>query len=215
MPRKQGKAVPEGSGPIPQHDEFRPDQPMLVGMYRVFEERFDRRLNIMKIHFDQQDEKLDELVEKMRKTRQRLVGLEQGAWQPRLATKVDVEPDTKTYKRTEDAAADRAKHIGDSSSVKRVDIDPTSLTSFGMIAERPALPSRDDALVDKGDAAPKPCLSSVEIRTLAAAGGLLSADTTSTATRTIFHQPPLWFSPIEKMNSRTTSIQHATYYSGF
>ena len=125
MPRKQGKVVPEGSGPVPQHDEFGPEQPKLVDMYRVFEERFDRQLNIIKIHFDQQDEKLDELTKKMRETRQRLAGLEQEARQPRLATEGDVEPDTRIYKRTEDAAADRVKHIGDSSSAK-VYIGPTS-----------------------------------------------------------------------------------------
>ena len=114
----------------------------------------------------------------------------------------DVKPDTKTRKRTEDAAADRAKH-GDSSSAKKADPDPMCLTSFGDdCTEPPALPYRDDAIVDKGAAAPKPCLSPVEMRTLTAAGGLLPAGTASTATRTIFHQPPLWFCPTEEMNPR-------------
>ena len=53
MPRKQGKAVPEGNGPVPQQDEFGPDQPTLVDIYRLLEERFDRQLNLMKSHFDQ------------------------------------------------------------------------------------------------------------------------------------------------------------------
>ena len=38
MPRKEGKAVPEGNGPVPQHDEFGPDQPTLADIYRLFEE---------------------------------------------------------------------------------------------------------------------------------------------------------------------------------
>ena len=43
---------------------------------------------------------------------------------------------------------------------------------------------KNDALVDKGAAAPKPCLSPVERHTTAA-GGLLPAGTASTAMRTI------------------------------
>ena len=56
----------------------------------------------MKGHFDQ----LDEIMEKTRKTNQRLAGLLHGAQHPRLAMEPDVKPDTKTRKRTEDAAAD-------------------------------------------------------------------------------------------------------------
>ena len=53
----------------------------------------------------------------MREARQRVAGLEQDAWQPRLAMKADVTADKTTRKRTDGvAAADRAKHIGDSSS---------------------------------------------------------------------------------------------------
>ena len=59
----------------------------------------------------------------------------------------DVTADTKARKRTEDAAADRAKY-GDSYYAKRVDAGPTSSTSFGMQAEPPALPLRDDSLVN-------------------------------------------------------------------
>ena len=90
------------------------------------------------------------------------------------------------------------------------------LTSFGDDStEPPALPCcRDDALVDKGAKASKPCLSPVEMRTLTAVGDLLPARTASTATRTIFHQPSRWFCPTEEMNSRT-SIQYATMYRSF
>ena len=47
----------------------------------------------------------------MRVTSQRLAGLEREARQLRLATEADVNPDTKTGKRTEDtSAADRMKN---------------------------------------------------------------------------------------------------------
>ena len=126
----------------------------------------------------------------------------------------DVKPDTKTRKRTEGVvAADRAKYIGDSSSSKKFNSDMTSLISFGMMAESPALSLSDDTLVDKGAAAPKLCLSSVEMRTLTAAGALFPAGLASTVTRTTFHQPPLWFYPTQEMNFRTTSIQYATTFN--
>ena len=158
-------------------------------MYRLFEEKIDRQLIIMQSYFDQHDEKLDKLTEKTRETRQRLAGLEQEVRQPRLATKANVESDTKTRKRTESAAVDRAKHNGNISSAKKVDIGSTSLTSFGMMAEPLALPSRDDALVGKGAEAPKSYFSPVEKRTLTTAGGLLPAGTVFTAMRTIFPRP--------------------------
>ena len=72
------------------------------------------------------------------------------ARQPRLAMEADVIPGTKTRKRTEDAAADQAKH-GDKSSSAQVDHDSMCPTSFGDKPTKPlALPWKDDALVDKG-----------------------------------------------------------------
>ena len=122
-----------------------------------------------------------------RGTRQRLAGLEQDAWQPRLATEAHVPTETKAHNLAEDTAADQAKH-GDSCSAKKVDPNLMCLTSFGDDSTGPpTLPCcMDDAMVDKGAAAPKPCLSFVERRTLTAAGGLLLAGTASTAMRTIF-----------------------------
>ena len=126
----------------------------------------------------------------MRATRHHLTGLKQDARQPRLATKADVPTGTKTRKRMEDAAVDQSKH-GDSCSAKRVDAClPICLTSFGDGSiEPPALPCKDDAMVDKGAAVPKPCLSSVETRTPTSTDGLLPAGTPSTAMRTIFSRP--------------------------
>ena len=52
------------------------------------------------------------------------------------------------------------------------------LTSFGDqdYVEPPALPCRDDALVNQGHGVTKPCLSPVEMSKLTPAGGLLHAD---------------------------------------
>ena len=129
---------------------------------------------------------------KAKSTNQRLAGREHEPWQPRLATEADVETDKKTRKRTKGAVAtDRAKHNGNSSSVRRVDYGPTKLTNFGKIAEHPLAPKKCivDALVDKGTVAPKPCFSPGEMRTLTAVDGLLPAGTASTALRHIFFRP--------------------------
>ena len=137
---------------------------------------------------------MSELTGMLRTTNKRLAGLEHEARQPRLATEADVEADKKTRKRTKDAsAADREKN-GDNSFARRVDDGPMSLTSFGMIAERPA-PEKSiaDDLVHKGAEVPNPCLSPVEMRTPTATGGLLPAGTASTEMRTIFSRPlPSW-----------------------
>ena len=150
-------------------------------------------------------------MENTRETNQRLAGLEHDTQQPRLAMETDVISEKKTRKRTEDAVADRA--MSRDSFFAQVDHDAMCLTSFGDDYTEPlTLPCcRDNALVDKGAEAPKPCFSLVETRTLTAGGGLFPAGTASTATRTIFHQPPLWFCPTEDIHSRTTaSIQYAT-----
>ena len=161
MPRKWSKSVPEGNGPV-CHDKVGSDSPTMADLYRMVKERFDKS-----------DRKLDDLIEKTRETNRRLAGLVHRAQQPRLATEADVKSDTKTRKRTEDVAADRMIS-GDNSSAQ-VDPDPICLTRFGGDSTGPtALPcSRDDALVGKGAAAPKLCLSPTEMRMLTAAGGLL------------------------------------------
>ena len=124
--------------------------------------------------------------------------------------------DKKTCERTEGAAiAVQAIH-GDSFSANRVDSNPESSTSFGGdFIGPPSLPcSKDKALVGNGAAAPKSCLSPLEMRSPTAAGGLLSTGKTSTATMTILHQLPLWFCPAEGTNLRA-SIQYASYKSIF
>ena len=126
----------------------------------------------------------------------------------------DVSADEKTRKGTKGAAtAVQAMH-GNSFSAKRVQDGPKSSTTFGVKAEPPALPCRGDVSVENAAAAPKSCLSPLEMRTPTAAGGLLPTGKTSTATRTTYHQLPLWFCPTEEINSRT-SILHVSYFSIF
>ena len=84
-----------------------------------------------------------------------------------------------------------------------------------MKAETPALPRRDDVLVDDGAAAPKSCLSTLEMHTPTAAGGLLPADKTSRNTRVTCNQSRLRFCPTEDTSSERKSIQHASFYSIF
>ena len=130
MPRKQSKAVPKGNGLILHHDEIGSGKPTMADLYQMLEERFDR----MDKNIDRTDEQLDELIGRTRETSQRLIDVQHQAQQRHLATEADVEPDTKTRKRTEDAAADRAKH-GDNSSFDRVDDGQTCLASFGRTTE--------------------------------------------------------------------------------
>ena len=102
----------------------------------------------------------------------------------------DVPANKKPRERTEGATtAVQATH-GDSFSANQVDPDPKPSTSFGDdFAGPPALPhSKDDALVGNGAAAPKSCISPLEMRATIAAGGLLPAGTISTPTRTTFDQ---------------------------
>ena len=122
--------------------------------------------------------KLDGMVKEARNTNQRRAGLQHQAQQSRLAMKVDVLEDKKTRESTEDFAQDG--RLGDISS-DRVH-DPMRLTSFGDqdYTEPPALPCRDDALVNQGHEVAKPCLSPVEMRKLTSAGGLLHAGAGST-----------------------------------
>ena len=103
----------------------------------------------------------------------------------------------------------------DSFSPSRVDPDPTCPTSFGVKAEPPALPCRDDVLVENGAAAPNLYLSPLKMRSPTAPGGLLPADKASTTTRITFYQPRLRFCPTEETNSKRTSTQYASYDSSF
>ena len=174
----------EGNGPVPQ------DAYVMLGGITLEELRG--------VMAEVVDKAFDKLTENMRRANQRLAGLEQEAPQPCLAMEANVTEGKKTRERTEGAtAAIQAKH-GNSCFAKRFQAGPTSSTSFGMKDESPALSRWDVVLVDKGAAAPKLCLSPVEMRTPTAAGGLLPTGKISTATMIIFHQLPLWFCLLTK-----------------
>ena len=101
MPRSWSKAVHEGNSPVLQQEEFGFDQPTLADVYQLFEEIFEIQLKGVKSHFD----KLDELADEMRATKQCLAGLVQDPRQSRLAMEADVPSDTKAHRRMEDAVA--------------------------------------------------------------------------------------------------------------
>ena len=129
---------------------------------------------------------------------QHLPSLTQDARQSRLAMVAGEPAETKTRERTEGAATAVQTMHGDSFSATRVDPGPkTNSTSFGMKAEPPVLPCRDDVLVENGDASPKSCLPSLEMRSPSAAGGLLPTGKTSTATKITFNRPPRRLYPTE------------------
>ena len=151
----------------------------------------------------------------MRATDQREASLEQDARQPRLAMEADGPANTKTRERTEGAATTVHAMHGNSFSAHRADPSPkTTLSSFGMKAEPPALPCRDDVVVENRAAASKSRLPSLEMCSPTAAGGLLPTGKISTATKTTFNKSPLWLYSTEEANSKTnlwTSTPSAWY----
>ena len=190
----------------------------------------------MKEAFDRWDRKLDGISDKMEEyieertsIDQRLTRLEHGARQSRLAMEANGHANTKTRERTEGAATAVQAMRGDSFSARWVEPGPsTNSTSFGVKAEPPALPCRDDVVVESGDAAHKSSLPSLEMRSSTAAGGLVltgeastPTDTSSTAAKTNFNQPPLRFYTTEETDSEAnlkepnlrTSTPYASYDS--
>ena len=129
--------------------------------------------------------------------------LQQDARQPRLAMEADGPANTKIHERPEGTATAVQAMRGDRFSAYRIDPGPnTNSTSFGMMAEPPALPYRDDVVVESGDAAPKLCLPSLEVRSPTAAGCLVPAGETSTATETTVNEPLLQFYSTKEENSK-------------
>ena len=163
----------------------------------------------------------DELKELMRRLEQHLLSQEEDARQPRLAMeKADGYANTKTRERTEGAATAVQAMGGDGFSARRVEPGPnTNSTSFGVMAERPALPCRDDVVVESGDAAPKSCLPSLEMRSSTAAGDLVPTGEVSTATETNFNQPPLRYHSTKEADSeassKETNLRTSTQYASY
>ena len=194
MPQKESEAVPEGNGPIPMLGRI-----TLEDFRRVMLEVWDR--------------KMDKLTEDLRRSDQRLGSLEQDARQSRPAMKADGQADTKTRERTEGAVAAVQAMDGDSISVNRVQAGPkTTSTTFGEKVKPPALPCRDDIVVENCAAVPKSCLSPLEMRISTAAGGLLPTGKTTTATWTTLDRPTIW-PCLTKEKKLRTSTPYALYYN--
>ena len=223
MLRKESEAVPKGNGPAPQKEESGSGQPTLGDVYRMMKEalnRWDRKL-------DEISDKMEEYIEERTSIDQRLIRLEYGARQPRLAMEADGHANAKTQERTEGAATAVPPMRGDSFSTRWAEPGPnTNSTSFGVKAKSPALPCRDDVVVESGDAAPKLCLPSLEMRSSTAAGGLVPTgeastptDTSSTATETNLNQSPLRFYTTKETDSearsKETNLRTSTPYASY
>ena len=142
----------------------------------------------------------------LRSMDQHLTRLEQETRQPPLTMGGDEPADTKTRERTEGAAkAVQAEHR-DSCTAQRVQKGPKTSTCFGVMAEHPDLPCRDDVVVKNGAAAPKSCLPPLERRSPTAAEGLLPIGEASIATMTTYNQPPLRLYSTEETDSKKTNL---------
>ena len=203
MLRKASEAVPEGNGPVPQKKELGSGELTWEDVYRV-----------MKVAFDRWDKKLDEISDERRKMDQHVTSLEHGARQPRFAMEADGQ--AKTRERTEGAATAVQVMCGDCFSAHWVESGPnTNSTSFGVKAEPPALPCRDDVVVESGAAASESCLPSLEMHPSTAAGGLVPTGEASKVTETNYNQPPLRLCSTEERdhleaNRKKTSIPSAS-----
>ena len=203
MLRKASEAVSVGSGPVHQEEKIGFGQPALVDEYRKI-----RSLSKQEIREDRITRRLEQLLECQ----------EHEAQQPRLAMEADGPANTKTQERTEGAATAVQAMRGDSfTAEQKVQDGPKTSITFGMEAESPNLPCRDDVLVEGGDAAPRSCPPSLEVRSPTAAGGLVPTGEASTATEDNFNQPPLRFCPTEETdpeaNYKRTSTPYGSYDS--
>ena len=154
-------------------------------------------------HFEEQTKMLEKC----------LTRLQHDTRPPRLAMEADGPVNTKNCERTEGAAtAVQAMH-GDSCTAQKVQDGPKTSISFGVKAEPPHLPCREDVLVEDGAAAPKSCLPSLEMRTTTAASGLVTTGKTSTATETTSNEPLLRLYSAEETNFKKSPNPYASYDS--
>ena len=86
-----------------------------------------------------------------------------------------------------------------------------------MKADPPAIPCRDDSVVECGSAAFKSCFPSMKMRPSTAAGGLVPTGDASKVSETTLNEPPLRFCLTEetdlKAENSWTSIPSASYDS--
>ena len=198
MLRKESESVSEGNGLVPQQEEFGSGQPTLEDAFREIRQKWKEQTDKIRRYY----------------VMQQSGSREQDARQPRLAIEADGPANTKTRERTEGAAtAVQAMH-GDSCTARKVQDGPKASTSFDMKAEPPALPCRDDVVVESGDAEPKSCLPSLEMRSPTTADGLVPTSKTSTATEITFIHPPLRLYSAEETNFKKSPTPYASYDSG-
>ena len=189
MLRKESEAVSEGSGPVLQEEGFGFGQPEPVDVYR--------QIKLMMSHFEKQTKMLES----------RLISLEHGARQPRLAMEADGLANTKTRERTEGAGITIQAMHGDScTTAQKVQDGPKTSISFGVMTEPPDLPCREDVLVEHGATSPESCLPSLEMRSSPAAGVLVPAGETSTATEATVNEPLLRFYATEETNPKENKL---------
>ena len=143
----------------------------------------------------------------MKRLEQHLISQEQDARQTRLAMEEeDGHANTKTREHTEITATAVQAMCGDGFSARRVEPGSnTNSTSFGEKAEPPALSCRGDVVIDSGDAAPKSCLPSFEMRSSTVAGGLVLTGETSTAETTV-NKPLLQFCSTEEEDLKKENL---------
>ena len=207
MPRTN--VLSAGKGHVASQNESGP--PTMMELFTIITKKFEE----VNMKFEELHSKLDDMVKEIRNTNQRCAGLQQlQAQQPRLAVKADVLEDKKTRKSRGDFAPDgRLEDI----SSGRV-YDSMRLTSFDdqEYIEPPALPCRDNALINQGHEVPKPCLSPVEMRKSTPAGGLLHAGSASTNKAQGTNFPPQFLpwsfrETNEEKNTGTTRQAFAKY----
>ena len=173
---------------------------------------FDR----MDSYSDRWNMKLDEVSDEMKKVDNNVTHLKHGAQQLRLAMEADRHTDTKTRKHAEGAATAVQAMRGDCFSARRVAPGPTTnSTSFGVKADPPALPCRDDVVIECGTAAPESCLPSLEMHSSTAADGLVPTGEASTASGTTLNEPLLRFCSTEETNLEPTCKKTSTPYASF
>ena len=156
----------------------------------------------MRSHFEEQTELLEN----------RLARLEHGARQPRLAMEADGPANTKTQERTEGAVTAVQSMRGDSCTTEVQDGPKTSI-SFGMEAEPPDLPCKEDVLIEDGATTPKSCLPSLAMRSPTATGSLVPTGEASTATETTSNEPLFRFYATEEMNPEDESKEKKSWTS--
>ena len=192
MLRKASEPVPEANGLVPQKEEFGSGQPTWGHVYRIMNEAFYRCRK-----------KLDEILDEVRKMDQHVTYIEHGARQPHFAMEANGPANTKTQERTEGAATAVQAMRGEScTTAQRVQDGPMTSITFGVVAKPTDLPCRDDVLVEGGDATPRSCLPSLEMRSPTAAGGLVLTGEVSTATETISNERLFRFYATEETNPK-------------